>query len=160
MPDSPELDGTDREILALLRQDARRTLADVGERVSLSAPAVKRRIDRLEAAGVISGYTVIVDESKLGLPLEAFTELRFAGSAGIEEIASTISGIPEVEAFYLIAGDPDALLRVRVRDVEHLQRVIDQLRRSRRVTHTKTLMVLGGFSGPEARDLPPPLIHD
>jgi Lrp/AsnC family leucine-responsive transcriptional regulator len=160
MPTTPDLDGTDREILDLLREDARRTLADIGERVSLSAPAVKRRIDRLEAIGVITGYTVIVDEGLLGFPLEAFTELRFAGSAGIEEIASTVSGMSEVEAFYLTAGDPDAILRVRVRDVEHLQRVIDHLRRSRKVTGTKTLMVLGGFSGPEARDRPPPIMRD
>jgi len=138
----PALDGTDLEILELLRTDARRTLADIAARVSLSPPAVKRRIDHLEACGVITGYTVVVDHRKLGRPLEAFTELRFAGTTRVEEIAGVARGLPEVEAVFTTAGDPDALVWMRVRDVADLARVIDQLRRSGRVTGTKTLMVL------------------
>lgn len=137
------LDSTDREIIELLRCDARRTLADIAERVSLSAPAVKRRVDRLESEGVITGYTVLVDHAMLGQPLQAFTELRFAGNSTVEEIAAIGEGIPEVETIFTTAGDPDALAWIRVRDVEDLKRVIDLLRRSGRVTGTKTLMVLG-----------------
>ncbi len=137
------LDSTDREIIELLRRDARRTLADIAERVSLSAPAVKRRVDRLESEGVITGYTVLVDHAMLGQPLQAFTELRFAGNSTVEEIAAIGEGIPEVETIFTTAGDPDALAWIRVRDVEDLKRVIDLLRRSGRVTGTKTLMVLG-----------------
>jgi Lrp/AsnC family transcriptional regulator, leucine-responsive regulatory protein len=137
------LDSTDREIIELLRCDARRTLADIAERVSLSAPAVKRRVDRLESEGVITGYTVLVDHAMLGQPLQAFTELRFAGNSTVEEIAAIGEDIPEVETIFTTAGDPDALAWIRVRDVEDLKRVIDLLRRSGRVTGTKTLMVLG-----------------
>ena len=139
----PGLDATDIEIIDLLRDDARRTLADIGERVSLSSAAVKRRIDRLEQAGVITGYTVLVDHGKLGQPLQAFTELRFAGNLPVDEIARIGEGIPEVQTIFTTAGDPDALAWIRVRDVEDLKRVIDLLRRSGRVTGTKTLMVLG-----------------
>jgi Lrp/AsnC family leucine-responsive transcriptional regulator len=140
---APELDETDLEIIELLRQDARRTLADVAERVSLSAPAVKRRVDRLERERVITGYTVQVDHALLGRPLQAFTELRFAGNLPVDQIAGIAADIPEVQTIFTTAGDPDALAWIRVRDVEDLKRVIDLLRRSGRVTGTKTLMVLG-----------------
>jgi Lrp/AsnC family leucine-responsive transcriptional regulator len=140
------VDRTDLEIIELLRQDARRTLADIAERVSLSSAAVKRRVDRLERDGVITGYTALVDHGKLGQPLQAFTELRFAGNSPVDEIAAIAEGIPEVQTIFTTAGDPDALAWIRVRDVEDLKRVIDLLRRSGRVTGTKTLMVLGTSS--------------
>ncbi len=143
MLEPSEIDDTDLEIIELLRSDARRTLADIAERVSLSAPAVKRRVDRLEREGVIMGYTVLVDHAMLGQPLQAFTELRFAGNSTVDEIAAIAQDIPEVQTIFTTAGDPDALAWIRVRDVEDLKRVIDLLRRSGRVTGTKTLMVLG-----------------
>jgi Lrp/AsnC family transcriptional regulator, leucine-responsive regulatory protein len=146
----PEVDATDLEIIELLRADARRTLADVAERVSLSAPAVKRRVDRLERDGVIVGYTVLVDHALLGRPLQAFTELRFAGNLPVDQIAGIADGIPEVQTLFTTAGDPDALAWIRVRDVDDLKRVIDLLRRSGRVTGTKTLMVLGSSGAGDA----------
>jgi Lrp/AsnC family leucine-responsive transcriptional regulator len=138
-----ELDGTDVEIVDLLVQDGRRTLAEIGQRVSLSAPAVKRRLDRLIEIGVITGFTAVLDHEKLGRPIEAFTELRFAGRTKVADIAGIARDLPEVDAVYTTAGDPDALVHLRVRDVADLTRVIDLLRRSGRVTGTKTLMVLG-----------------
>jgi Lrp/AsnC family leucine-responsive transcriptional regulator len=138
----PELDAVDHAIVDLLTEDARRTLSDIGERVALSAPAVKRRIDRLEGLGVIAGYTAVVDHAQLGRPLQAFCELRFAGTTKVADIAGVSAGIPEVEAVYTTAGDPDALVLIRVENLADLTRVIDLLRRSGRVTGTKTLMVL------------------
>jgi Lrp/AsnC family leucine-responsive transcriptional regulator len=141
---TPEIavDGTDLEIIDLLVRDGRRTLAEIGAEVSLSAPAVKRRVARLEETGVITGYTAEVDYAKLGRPIEAFTELRFGGSTKVADIAGVAAGLEEVDAVYTIAGDPDALVHLRVRDVADLTRVIDLLRRSGKVTGTKTLMVL------------------
>jgi len=141
-----ELDETDLEIIELLREDARRTFADLAERVSLSSPAVKRRVDRLERGGAIVGYTALVDHALLGRPLQAFTELRFAGNLPVDQIAGIADGIPEVQTIFTTAGDPDALAWIRVRDVDDLKRVIDLLRRSGRVTGTKTLMVLSSSS--------------
>lgn len=141
-----DLDGTDLEILRLLEEDARRSLADIGRVVSLSAPAVKRRMDRLEDLGVITGYTITVDHALLGRPLEAFAELRFTGTTKVDDIATIADGLPEVRTVFTIAGDPDALVWIRVRDVQDLKRVIDQLRRTGKVVGTKTLMVLGTWS--------------
>ncbi len=136
-------DELDEQIVKLLKHNAKATLAEIGNQVGLSAPAVKRRIDRLEANQVILGYTVVVDHAKLGRPIEAFAELRFAGTARVDDIASIADGIDEVEAVFTIAGDPDALVWIRVRDVTDLKRVIDRIRHSGRVLGTKTLIVLG-----------------
>jgi Lrp/AsnC family leucine-responsive transcriptional regulator len=135
-------DGIDLEILDLLKRDGRATLTAIGADVGLSAPAIKRRMARLEELGVITGYTVELDHTKLGRPIEAFTELRFAGNSKVEEIASIAAKVPEVEAIHTTAGDPDAIAHLRARDLRDLTRVIDLLRRSGRVTGTKTLMVL------------------
>ena len=145
MEDSP-LDATDREILALLKEDARRTLADIAERVTLSVAAVKRRIDRMQRDGVITGFTVQVDYAKLGWGIEAFTELRFLGTANVDDIRATAIRLPETQAVFTIAGDPDALVWLRARDMRHLQATIDEMRRSRRVTSSKTLIVLDSWT--------------
>ena len=143
MNEQIDADGTDLEIIDLLLRDGRRTLASIGSEVSLSAPAVKRRVERLEELGVITGYTAQIDHAKLGRPIEAFTELRFAGSTKVGDSAGVARDLPEVDAVHTIAGDPDALVHLRVRDVADLTRVIDLLRRSGKVTGTKTLIVLG-----------------
>ncbi|MCL2418065.1 MAG: Lrp/AsnC family transcriptional regulator [Conexibacteraceae bacterium] len=142
MPGNVQLDEIDQQIIDLLRDDARRTLTDIAQRVNLSPAPVKRRIDRLEQAGVITGYTVTLDHALIGPTIEAFTELRFAGDADIDEILGAVESIPEIREVFTMAGDPDALLRIRVNDMEHLKAVVNQLRRTGRVTGTKTLMVL------------------
>ena len=144
MPPRPDqLDATDRQILDLLQRDARRTFGDIGARVGLSAPAVKRRVDRLENDGIITGYTTVLDHARLGRPLEAFAELRFSGRTRVDDIEGIADHVPEIQAVFTVAGDPDALAWIRVRDVDDLKRVIDRIRATGKVTGTKTLMVLG-----------------
>ncbi|WP_040493126.1 Lrp/AsnC family transcriptional regulator [Ilumatobacter nonamiensis] len=146
--DEAPVDSIDRAILDRLTVDARATFGQIGAAVGLSAPAVKRRIDKLEETGIIRGYTAVVDHSRLDRPLEAFTELRFTGDARVDEIAAIGEGIPEVEAVFTMAGDPDALVWLRVRDVRDLKRVVDRLRGSGQVAGTKTMMVLGATTFP------------
>jgi Lrp/AsnC family transcriptional regulator, leucine-responsive regulatory protein len=141
-----QLDEIDRRIIDLLHEDARRTIADIAERVSLSAAPVKRRIDRLERTGVIAGYTVLLDHAKIGPSIDAFAELRYAGAADADAIVAAITEVPEVREVFTTAGDPDALVRIRVEDLAHLKRVVNRLRRSDHVTGTKTLMVLDRWS--------------
>ena len=123
MAGDERLDEIDRAIVDLLVQDARRTVADIAERVSLSPAPVRRRIDRLERIGVIAGYTVVLDHAKVGPAIEAFTELRFTGRTDIDEILETAAQVPEVREVFTTAGDPDALARIRVDDMDHLQPV-------------------------------------
>ncbi|MET8825659.1 Lrp/AsnC family transcriptional regulator [Streptomyces sp. NPDC004610] len=145
MPSTEHVDSVDSMIIDLLVQDGRRTVTEIADHVSLSPSAVKRRIDRLERVGVIAGYTVILDHNKLGSGFEAFVELRFAGDVKVELITMAATSVPEVLEVFTVAGDPDALVRVRVSGVQHLRDVIDRLRRSGPVIGTKTLMVLGAW---------------
>ncbi|MFC5951887.1 Lrp/AsnC family transcriptional regulator [Pseudonocardia lutea] len=146
MPEIDSIDSIDRRLLALLQEDGRRTYSDMAGIVGLSVAAVKRRVDRLQEVGVITGFTAQVDHAKLGWGVEAFTELRYAGTTRVADIVATASTVPEVQSIFTIAGDPDALVRVRVRDVAHLQEVIDTLRTAGTVTGTKTLLVLGAWN--------------
>jgi Lrp/AsnC family transcriptional regulator, leucine-responsive regulatory protein len=142
-----DIDATDQEILNLLVDDGRRSASEVGRQVGLSPAAAKRRIDRLEAAGIIRGYTALLDHGKLGSDIEAFTELSFAGKTQVDDIDGTVADLPELVESFTVAGDPDALVRLRVTDLDHLKRVVDRIRRSGKVTGTKTLIVLGTTTG-------------
>lgn len=99
---------------------------------------------------MILGYRAVIDEAKLGRHLEAFAELTFAGDTKVSDIAGVASGLPEVQAVFTTAGDPDALVWIRVKDVADLTRIIELLRRSGRVTSTKTLMVLDTWTAATA----------
>jgi Lrp/AsnC family leucine-responsive transcriptional regulator len=151
----PDLDTLDRQIIELLVADARRSASEIGRTVGLSPAAVKRRIDRLEELGYIRGYTTVLDHQMMGAHLEAFSELRFAPGTLVEEIDAAVADLPELVESFTLAGDPDALVRLRVSDVEHLKRVIDRVRRGQRgsakIINTKTLIVLGSRSGGAAR---------
>ncbi len=140
-----EIDQVDRLILDLLIENGRRTARDIAKVVNLSPSPVRRRIERLERRGVIAGYTALVDESQLGETIEAFAELRFTGSTKVEEITASAKQIPEVIAIYTVAGDPDAIVHFRVGSLQHLHRLIDQLRHDGNVIGTKTLMVLDSW---------------
>lgn len=141
-PEYLALDATDRAIVSLLRSDGRATFGAISDEVGLSASAVARRVARLEETGVIRGYTAVIDEVRFGGPLQAFALLTFVGDARVTDISHIGAGIPEVEAVFTTAGDPDALVRFRVRDVAHLTSAIDRIRAHPAVATTKTLMVL------------------
>lgn len=144
----PKIDEIDNAILALLRQDARRTITDIATKVNLSPAPVKRRIERLEQLGVIVGYTLVVDHAKLAGSIEAFTELTFVGNTEFDQIVASASEIPEVRELFTTAGDTDALARIRVQDIDHLKHVVNRLRRSNHITGTRTLMILDSWARP------------
>jgi DNA-binding Lrp family transcriptional regulator len=136
------MDEIDHRIVALLRENARRSFQDIGQRVSLSAPAVKRRVDRLEVSGVIRGYSANVDPSAIGWDTHAFVELFCEGGMSGDEVSAAVSEHPEVEAAYTIAGAPSAILHLRASDTEHLELALERLRETRGVIRTQTQVVL------------------
>ncbi|WP_282072549.1 Lrp/AsnC family transcriptional regulator [Janibacter hoylei] len=139
------LDEIDRAILAFLRRDGRGAVSDIAREVGLSPAPVSRRIERMEAAGVIRGYVALIDDPQSG-SLEAFTEVRLSGGTETGELGDILRGVPEVQEFFTIAGDPDALVRIRVDDVDHLQRVVNAMRRTGKLTGTKTLIVMHSWN--------------
>jgi DNA-binding Lrp family transcriptional regulator len=140
------LDEVDRQILSLLREDARRTVRDIAQRVNLTVAPVTRRIARMEALGVIEGYTVRINYGRISGGIEAVTELRFAGDLDLAQIMQFAAKIPEVQEVLTTAGDPDAFVRIRVGGIEHLQTVVNRLRTGGGITGTKTLVVLESWA--------------
>jgi DNA-binding Lrp family transcriptional regulator len=141
------MDNLDRQILALLVDDGRRTFDDIAHRVALSAPAVKRRVDKLRARGALHGFTAIVDHAALGDHTEALLELFFAPGTLLEEVASTLARYPEVVEAWSVTGEADAIARVRTRDNADLERVIMALQRDGLVQRTRSQVVLSRLVG-------------
>jgi Lrp/AsnC family transcriptional regulator, leucine-responsive regulatory protein len=136
------MDSADRQILALLVEDGRRTYDDIAGRVALSAPAVKRRIDRLRASGALHGFTAVLDHSALGDHTEALVELFYAPGTLLEQVAKTLERHPEVVDAWSVTGDADAIARVRTHDNADLERLIMELQRDGLVQRTRSQVVL------------------
>lgn len=135
------LDEIDRSLLELLRTNARLPLSELARAVNLSPAPVSRRVARMERLGVIRGYVTVVDDQAAG-DLFAFTEIRLTGATETGVLEAELRQMSEVQNFFTVAGDPDVLVRLRVRDVDHLQRVVNRIRRTGRATGTKTLIVM------------------
>jgi DNA-binding Lrp family transcriptional regulator len=136
------VDDPDRQILALLVEDGRRTYDDIGRRVSLSAPAVKRRVDKLRARGALRGFTAIVDHAALGDRTQALIELFFAPGTPLPQVAARLRSHPEVVEAWSVTGDADVIARVRTHDNADLERLIIDLQRDGLVQRTRSQVVL------------------
>jgi DNA-binding Lrp family transcriptional regulator len=123
-------------------EDGRRSYDDIGRHVSLSAPAVKRRIDKLRESGALAGFTAVVDHAALGDQTEALIELFFAPGTLLDAVAETLSRHPEVVEAWSVTGEADAIARVRTRDNSDLERLIMALQRDGLVQRTRSQVVL------------------
>ena len=135
-------DTIDRQIVALLTDNARLPYPAIGARVGLSAPAVKRRIDRLRADGTIAAFTVSVDPAALGTTTEAFVEVFCRGRTSPMQIRELAIGHPAVVAAYTVTGGADALFHLRCADNRELEQTLEQIRASDEVERTNSVIVL------------------
>jgi len=124
LSDQP-LDITNRRLVEALRDDARMSLAALGRRVGLSAPAVGERLGRLEDAGVIRGYHADVDPRALGYELSVILRIRPAART-IGKVAELALATPEVTECHRVTGEDCFVMRLHVRDVLHLEELIDR----------------------------------
>lgn len=136
------MDRIDRAIIELLRQNARAGYADIGDRVGLSASAVKRRIDRLVADGVIQSFTIQVDPNVDGMATEAYVELFCRGTVAPDELRRILAAVPEVVDAATVTGDADAIVRIRSRDIPSLEDALERVRIAPTVDHTRSAIVL------------------
>jgi len=121
-----QLDQADVRILAELQDDARITIAELAKRVSLTATPCARRVQQLEEAGVIKAYVALLDQTLLGLPVDAFVEVRLTreSKAEVAEFESRIHSYPEVMQCWALSGDHDYLLRVVAADLDGYNRFL------------------------------------
>ena len=119
------IDGTARRILDELQRDGRVSLAELGRRVGLSPPAVAERVSRLERDGVITGYHARIDPRALGYSLGVVIRIRPAPRE-IVKVAALARDTPEVVECHRITGEDCFFMKAYVRDVEHLEEVIDR----------------------------------
>jgi DNA-binding Lrp family transcriptional regulator len=141
------LDDIDRRIVACLLENARASFSTIGSLVGLSAPAVKRRVDRLRHDGVITGYAAVVDPAALGWTTEAFVEIFCTGRTSPQEIYASVRRHPEVVAAYTVTGDANALVQLRARDIPALEEALQRLRDEPNIVQTKTAIVLSRIIG-------------
>jgi len=137
-----QIDDVDKRIIASLMSDARASYSEIGAVVSLSAPAVKRRVDRLRTSGVIKGFTAVVDPAAIGWTTEAFVELSCTGRTTPTQIANAARRHPEVVGAYTITGAADALVHLRAADIPHLEQALERIRAEPFVTSTRSMVVL------------------
>lgn len=120
------LDATDRAILALLRENARLQWKEIGEQVHLTGPAVAGRIAKMQDLGILQGFTVQVDEGRLGRPVEAFVTaiMKSTNHAGFVQF---LQQEPGVEEAHRTSGEGCYLLRVRAASQEELTAFLDRM---------------------------------
>jgi DNA-binding Lrp family transcriptional regulator len=136
------MDDTDRTIVALLREDARRSYQDIGRHVHLSAPAVKRRVDRLQNDGVVLGYTAVVDPEAFGWHAEAFVDIYCEGNMSAAAIKRAVEREQGVVSAHTVAGEASAMLHVMAHDTKDLELALERIRATDGVTRTVTEVVL------------------
>ena len=114
------LDAIDRKILTVLQDDASLSVAEIGDRVGLSSTPCWKRIQRMEAEGIILRRVALVDQNKIGLGITVFVSVERCdhSDAWLKKFADAVSAMPEVMEFYRMAGDVDYMLRVVVADMQ------------------------------------------
>ena len=137
------IDDIDALILDLLQENARISQADVARAVGLAPSAVLERIRKLEARGIVKGYTALLDPHALDQRMLAFVAVRSAEAPGDESVARALAQCPEVLELHHVAGDDCYLLKVRARDAEHVGQLLrHRFGRIPGVVSTRTTIVL------------------
>ncbi len=132
----------DRRIIGLLTEDARRSYADIGAQVGLSAPSVHSRVHRLEAKGIIKGYSARVDRAALGFGIAAIVAIKPAGGYHWDDLVQAFSAMPEVETCHSVTGSPTYLLMVRVSTPAALEALLHSIATLEGVDGTETMLIL------------------
>lgn len=137
-----KLDRADLEILRLLQEDGKTALAKLGEAVDLSAPSVLERVRKMETAGVIRGYTALVDGRQVGLDVTAFIGVGLRYPRGIDAFEELMAGLAHILECHHITGSHTMMLKVKVENTTALEKLISQLRATPGVDRTETMVVL------------------
>ena len=144
------LDDTNRRLLTELQADPRQTMSALARKVKMSAPAVTERVQRLEQAGVITGYRVDVDPAALGLPVAAWARIRPVPGQ-LPRIAKLAASLPEVSECHRITGEDCFLVKVHAPSIDGLEEILDKF-----LVHGQTITSIVVSSPVPPRSLPIP----
>ena len=146
MASSNGLSATDARILEVLQRDGRRPYAELGAEVGMSGPSAHERVKKLEARGVITGYTAVVDPAAVGLGVLGFSWVTQAPGTAATDLTEDFAAIPEIEECHHISGEADYLVKIRARDTRDFERILRLVQATRHVFTTETDIVLSsGF---------------
>jgi Lrp/AsnC family leucine-responsive transcriptional regulator len=151
MPSIERISTNDARILDVLQRDGRRPYADLGAEVGMSGPSAHERVKKLEARGVITGYSALVDPRSIGYDILAFSWITQAPGTASHDLTDAFADIPEIEECHHITGEADYLIKVRARDTRDLERVLRRVQATPNVFQTETDVVFS--SGFERRPL-------
>jgi len=143
---------TDARLLRILQVEGRRSYADLGSDLGMAGPSAHERVKKLEAKGVIRGYSAHVDPRAVGLGVLAFTWVTQAPGTITIDLMPRFEEILEIEECHHVAGEADYILKIRSRDMEHLGDVIRRVQIIPNVFSTQTDVVF--TTGFERRPLP------
>jgi Lrp/AsnC family leucine-responsive transcriptional regulator len=150
------IDAIDRKIIAAIQIDGKITAQELANRVGLSASPCARRVRLLEEAGIIKGYTAVIDQKKAGLPISAFASIKLERQReeDLDRFAQAVTRWPEVVDCYLMTGQRDYLMRIVVRDLEAYERFIkEKLTRLKGIASIETSFALDQVKRSEALPL-------
>lgn len=151
MTPTDRISPNDARILDVLQRDGRRPYAEIGAEVGMTGPSAHERVKKLEARGVITGYTATVDPRSIGYDILAFSWVTQAPGTTQHDLTAAFAAIPEIEECHHIAGEADYLIKVRARDTRDLERVLRRVQSTPNVFQTETDVVFS--SGFERRPL-------
>ena len=146
MAQQDRLSATDARILGVLQRDGRRPYADLGADVGMSGPSAHERVKKLEARGVIAGYTAVIDPAAVGYGVLGYSWVTQAPGTAATDLTDDFAAIPEIEECHHISGEADYLIKIRARDTRDFERVLRLVQAIRHVFTTETDIVFSsGF---------------
>jgi Lrp/AsnC family leucine-responsive transcriptional regulator len=147
------LDPTDLKILYILQNNGRTRLADIADRVELSAPAVMERVKKLEAGGVIKGYQAVVDGKKVGKDITVFISVSIGNQQDIDKFANQMLQHRDVLECHHVTGDESFILKVKSANTGSLEKLLGEIRSVEGVNRTVTKVVLSTAKESQTLDL-------
>lgn len=139
------MDSIDLKILQCLKANAREKASAIGEKIKLSVSAVTERIKRMESAGIIRQYTLIIDQKKIGNDVSAIMEVAMEHPRYGDAFLEMVSGVQSIISCFCVTGDYDYILQIVTDSTDGLEEIYRKIRSFDGVSNTKTHLILKKF---------------
>tara|TARA_Y100000385_G_scaffold281359_1_gene334039 strand:- start:6674 stop:7108 length:435 start_codon:yes stop_codon:yes gene_type:complete len=121
-----KIDSFNIEIISLLKTNARMSFAKIGKAIGLTAPAVAQRIQSMESEGIIEGYTIALNEEKLGIDIKAIITVKY-GLGKRASFLNSLDSFPEIQSCFLVTGEDCVIMTAHLRNNQHLVSLLDRI---------------------------------